>query len=368
MLRSSEEAASVAPGSSTHRLDPVTAESRSLSKNAHHLITDDCIVDHVMTSTAALSGDARHSIDPGVRIVQHRDIRTRLRIGSIAAVVLVSALIGTPATPTVSPGRASTAAAPTAHGPDVPPGGVVRWPGVGIENCEMSGRSWPAYHDACWIPIDLLQEPGVIEVERTRGGVVETTTFRIGEYPYPTQHLTVAPEMANPPDSQLERIRRESDRVGALWSLGGPPRFELPLQAPLDPLPEARSFGSRRLFNGESRDPHSGVDFSAPEGAAVHVAAAGRVMIAADHYFAGRSVFVDHGDDLITMYFHLEHIDVREGDTVERGQVIGSVGSTGRVTGPHLHFGVRWHGARIDPTVLLGDTGRVVGIETTNRD
>jgi murein DD-endopeptidase MepM/ murein hydrolase activator NlpD len=83
------------------------------------------------------------------------------------------------------------------------------------------------------------------------------------------------------------------------------------------------------------------------------------VAIAADHYFSGKSVFIDHGDGLVTMYFHLDRIDVRAGESVERGQVIGTLGSTGRVTGPHLHFGVRWHGARVDPTVLLGDPTRV---------
>jgi len=181
----------------------------------------------------------------------------------------------------------------------------------------------------------------------------------VANYPYPVQRLTVAPEMANPPANQLARIRREGEEVGAVWEAGGPPAFSLPLRSPLDPLPEARSFGSRRFFNDQPRDPHSGIDLSAARGTPVAATERGRVAIAADHFFSGKSVFIDHGDGLVTMYFHLDRIDVRAGESVERGQVIGTLGSTGRVTGPHLHFGVRWHGARVDPTVLLGDPTRV---------
>ncbi len=179
--------------------------------------------------------------------------------------------------------------------------------------------------------------------------------MEIGTYPYPVQHLSVAPEMTDPPADQALRIRRESRRVEAVWTSGGPPVFELPLDPPIIPLPDARSFGARRIFNGEPRSPHGGVDLSAPTGTAVRAAAAGTVVIAASHYFSGNSVFIDHGDDLITMYFHLDRILVAEGDRVAPGEVIGTVGATGRVTGPHLHFGARWHEARIDPMVLLAD-------------
>jgi Peptidase family M23 len=250
----------------------------------------------------------------------------------------------------------------------VSPGGVVRWSGHGIESCRLADLEWKPWADACWYPIDLLQEPGALTLRRTRRGASERFTVTVAGYPYPVQHLKVAPEMTNPPPEQLERIRRESERTSAVWWAGTPLAFQLPLRPPLEPLPEARSFGSRRVFNGEPRDPHGGVDLSAPKGTPVMAAERGRVVIAANHYFSGNSVFIDHGDDLVTVYFHLDRIDVIEGDAVERGQVIGTVGSTGRVTGPHLHFGARWHGARIDPTLLLGDPGRVPEIGPADSD
>jgi murein DD-endopeptidase MepM/ murein hydrolase activator NlpD len=169
--------------------------------------------------------------------------------------------------------------------------------------------------------------------------------------------------MVTPPEAELERIRREAKIVSTLWHRKGPTRFQLPLAPPLNPLPEARSFGSRRVFNGEPRNPHSGVDYSAAIGTPVLAAAAGKVVVADDHYFGGNSVYLDHGDELITMYFHLAEISVSSGDDVEPGDVIGSAGATGRVTGPHLHFGVRWHGARIDPTLLLIDPRDVPAID-----
>lgn len=276
---------------------------------------------------------------------------------ALLTVVLLPADPATSRAAEASPSRAASQAAAAVQ--SVSPGSVVRWPGDGIDRCRLGDIEWLPMAGACWFPIDLLQGPGPLELQRTRRGANERSTVEVTTYPYPVQHLEVAPEMTNPAPEQLERIRRELERVSAVWRSGAPRAFELPLRAPLEPLPEARSFGSRRVFNGEPRDPHSGVDLSAPEGTPVVAAERGRVVIAANHYFSGNSVFIDHGDDLVTVYFHLARIGVREGEAVERGQVIGTVGSTGRVTGPHLHFGVRWHGARIDPTRLLGDPGRV---------
>jgi len=257
-----------------------------------------------------------------------------------------------------SPGAATSAGAPAAAS-SVAPGGVVRWPGRGIDHCRLGDLRWPPWDGACWFAVDLLQEAGPLVLERVRLGSSERLAVTVADYPYAVQRLRVAPEMADPPADQLDRIRLETERVGAVWSLGGTPLFRLPLGPPLAPMPNGRSFGSRRIFNGQPRDPHSGVDLSAPTGTPVLAAERGRVAIASDLYFSGNSVFIDHGGDLVTMYFHLDRIEVRDGEAVERGQVIGTVGSTGRVTGPHLHFGVRWHGARVDPALLLGDPARV---------
>jgi murein DD-endopeptidase MepM/ murein hydrolase activator NlpD len=151
----------------------------------------------------------------------------------------------------------------------------------------------------------------------------------------------------------LRRVERENREVAALWRRRGPRRFTLPLGAPLDPLPSGGRFGSRRIINGQPRSPHGGADYSVGEGATVRSVAEGTVVLVADHFFSGRSVFVDHGDGLLTMYFHLSRVDVEGGAEVGRGDTLGAVGATGRVTGPHLHFGVRWRGARVDPSLLL---------------
>ncbi|HTU01222.1 MAG TPA: M23 family metallopeptidase, partial [Candidatus Sulfotelmatobacter sp.] len=112
-------------------------------------------------------------------------------------------------------------------------------------------------------------------------------------------------------------------------------------------------FGARRIINGESRAPHTGVDFPAAAGTPVLAANAGRVALVADMFFSGRTVVLDHGDGLFTMYFHLQDTVVQPGREVKRGEALGHVGSTGRASGPHLHWGARLTGARIDPNALL---------------
>jgi len=235
----------------------------------------------------------------------------------------------------------------------VAPGGIVRWPGVELLACESGGRRWSPFDGACWYPIDLDRKGSVELVRRSTGGVA-SRTVAVGDYPYPEQRLEVDDKYVAPPADQLPRIEREKRAVAALFRLETPRRFELPLAPPLDPLPDPGRFGARRVFNGQPRSPHSGSDFRATAGTLVRAVAPGRVVLADDHYFAGRSVYVDHGDGLISMSFHLSEILVREGQEVQAGEVVGKVGATGRVTGPHLHFGFRWHGARVDPGLLLG--------------
>jgi murein DD-endopeptidase MepM/ murein hydrolase activator NlpD len=198
-----------------------------------------------------------------------------------------------------------------------------------------------------------------MKLERVRDGRVETTPVRVGAYPYPVERLQVAPGKVNLGPEDAARAEREASQIRRLWGLETPRRFELPLGPPLEPLPAGRSFGNRRILNGEPRSPHSGVDYTASLGEPVLAVADGTVVLAEEHFFAGNSVFVDHGDGLISMSFHLSRIDVKPGDEVRRGQVLGLVGATGRVTGPHLHFAIRWHGARIDAGLLIGPVDQV---------
>ncbi len=234
----------------------------------------------------------------------------------------------------------------------VAPGGLVRWPGAELVSCELDGRRWEPLADACWYPIDLDRR-GEIELVRRSSGGVAARRVRVGDYPYAVQELEVEEKYVAPPADQLRRIAREKKAVAALFRIETQRRFALPLAPPLAPLPEAGRFGARRVFNGERRSPHSGADFRATAGTSVLAVGAGRVVLAGDHYFAGKSVYVDHGDGLISMSFHLSEILVEVGQELSAGDAVGRVGATGRVTGPHLHFGFRWHGARVDPGLLL---------------
>jgi murein DD-endopeptidase MepM/ murein hydrolase activator NlpD len=231
----------------------------------------------------------------------------------------------------------------------------VTWPGADLERCGIGERSWAPMGVACWYPVDLLRPEGTFEVWRRRADDRETRAVSVSAYPYPEQRIDLEDDTrVRLSDAALERSRRESARIAELWPSERPRRFELPLSPPLEKMPSGGRFGSRRIFNGEPRSPHTGSDYSAPAGAAVLAVAAGRVRLAEEHFFAGNSVFIDHGDGLISMYFHLRDILVAVGDEVGRGEKIGRVGATGRASGAHLHFGLRWHGARIDPELLLG--------------
>jgi murein DD-endopeptidase MepM/ murein hydrolase activator NlpD len=234
----------------------------------------------------------------------------------------------------------------------VRPGGVARWHGEGTTACSNGHRVWEPLGATCYYPVDL-EATGTIAVARVRAGVSEGALLVVGGYPYPEQHLTVDDRMVHLSKADLERTRRESAQVGRLWELQTRPRFTLPLAAPLPGTVAGGNFGARRVFNGEPRSPHSGIDYKVAAGTPVLAVAAGRVVLVGDHFFAGKSVYVDHGGGLISMVFHLSRVLVEEGQAVATGHVLGKVGATGRATGPHLHLGFRWHGARVDPAVLL---------------
>ncbi len=170
---------------------------------------------------------------------------------------------------------------------------------------------------------------------------------------FPEQRLTVESKFVNPPKSALLRIDREKKRLGAIYARRTPlPPPASPFVRPVSGDPTSE-FGTRRIFNGEPRAPHAGIDLHADSGTPVVVAGPGRVALAADLYYSGGTVIVDHGGGLFTVYAHLSKIEAKEGATVAAGDAVGLSGATGRVTGPHLHWGAKVGETIFDPRALL---------------
>lgn len=227
----------------------------------------------------------------------------------------------------------------------------------------MKGRSWPALKGICYYPVDLEQKPGTrIAISRAGAGGAHSGHISIEAIDYGTEEITL-PDIpqANPSASDLQRDARDRAKLGRIFTgKESPARFTLPLGPPARPLPPAKSFGVKRVFNGKpASQPHTGIDYATPVGSPVLAVADGTVVMAEDLFFEGNAVFIDHGGGLISMYFHLANIDVKAGQVVKRGHRLGSVGSTGRATGPHLFFGIRWHDARIDPKFVLEAPGKI---------
>lgn len=200
------------------------------------------------------------------------------------------------------------------------------------------------------VPLDQPLGPAAVTVGNGGG---DRRTFEVEAADYREQHLTVKPSYVNPDPEALERIVRERERIGmALAHWSAQPLPDVILAAPLDGR-LSDSFGSRRFFNGEPRSPHRGMDIAGGTGTPITAPRDGKVLLSGDFYFTGNTVILDHGQGLITLYAHLDELDVADGDAVERGERLGTVGATGRVTGPHLHFAVYLNGTPVDPALLL---------------
>jgi murein DD-endopeptidase MepM/ murein hydrolase activator NlpD len=170
---------------------------------------------------------------------------------------------------------------------------------------------------------------------------------------------------AHPSAADLRRDARDRAKLARIFHRReGMPKFTLPLSPPANPLPPGKSFGVKRIFNGKpASQRHTGVDYPTPVGSPVLAVAEGTVVMAEEMFFEGNAVFIDHGDGLISMYFHLADIQVAAGEEVKKGHLLGHVGSTGRATGPHLFFGIRWHDARINPRFVLEEPSKIPSIQ-----
>jgi murein DD-endopeptidase MepM/ murein hydrolase activator NlpD len=242
------------------------------------------------------------------------------------------------------------------------PGGVVtlRIPGAEDERpvVKLDGapvmvvRETDGWRAIVGIPLDT--EPGdrSVAVEQP-GAEPRSLPFQVLPKQYRTQQLKVAPGMVNLSPENEARVARESELIKAALNTFSPAApATLRLRQPV-PGPRSSSFGLRRVFNGESRRPHSGMDIAAPTGTPIQAPAAGKVVDVGEYYFNGGNVMIDHGQGLVTMYCHLSKTVVAVGQELKTGDVIGEVGATGRVTGPHLHWGVALNGTMVDPALFL---------------
>jgi murein DD-endopeptidase MepM/ murein hydrolase activator NlpD len=212
----------------------------------------------------------------------------------------------------------------------------------------QDGPSWVAV-----VGIPLAAPPGIRRVTVRGPDGRQELEFAVGAKRYASQALKVAPGQVNLSAADLARVASDQVRIEhslSHWSEPPPDTLRMP-----QPVPGVRSgsFGLRRIFNGQSRNPHSGMDIAAPAGTPVVLPVAGIVVETGDFFFTGNTVFVDHGRGLISMYCHLRAIDVQPGQRVAAGTRIGAVGMSGRATGPHLHWGLNLNRAWVDPELFL---------------
>lgn len=206
---------------------------------------------------------------------------------------------------------------------------------------------------------DIEAKPGISKLlllATTRRGTIyeRKVPVHIKTKAFRTESFSVPPSFDQMSPETLEEIGREQADFARAFAFSSPERlWEAPFVRPVPQEASASSFGMRRIINGSPRAPHSGTDLSAPFGTEVVASNYGRVVLIGNYFFAGGSVVLDHGGGLFTMYFHLSELRVEQGSSVKRGDIIGLSGASGRVTGPHLHWGARLSGARINPLELL---------------
>lgn len=207
--------------------------------------------------------------------------------------------------------------------------------------------------------IDMGMKPQTLvlkaKIERREGPAASVEIPLLIELrKYPSTRLDVAPAMANPPAKEMETIRRESILVADVLSMVSPDWLaEGPFQSPLPAYEPYPNFGQQRIYNKTVASVHAGVDISAPRGTEAAAPNAGRIVLAARLYFSGYTVIIDHGRGVFTFCCHFDELLVKRGDLVRKGQAIAKVGSTGRSTGPHLHWSVKVLSARVDPFSLV---------------
>jgi murein DD-endopeptidase MepM/ murein hydrolase activator NlpD len=207
------------------------------------------------------------------------------------------------------------------------------------------------------VGIPLSVKPGSETLSLTMlDGSLSTLSFSVQDKHYTEQRLTITNQrQVNPNNDDMVRINRESAEMGAAFSSWDETQAPvMQMRAPVDGV-RSSSFGLKRFFNDQPRAPHSGMDIAAAEGTPIFSPAPGVVRATGNYFFNGNTIILDHGHGLITLYCHMNTIDVAVGDKIETGEQIGKVGQTGRVTGPHLHWSINLNNVRVDPALFIAE-------------
>jgi murein DD-endopeptidase MepM/ murein hydrolase activator NlpD len=231
---------------------------------------------------------------------------------------------------------------------------------------EWGGRSVPLWSENAsenqrkgLLAVDLEKAPGEYELKitgQTAGGekIICNAMITVRKGQFATEKLQVGKQFVEPSPEQIKRADEERQKLRDIFDRVTPERlWDGKFRIPLDGVTTGSNFGKRRILNGNPGSPHGGADLPGATGTPVHAAQRGRVVLAEELFFAGNTVVVDHGLGIYTFYGHLSEIDVKVGDALEAGAVLGKVGATGRVTGPHLHWGLTVERARVNPLQLV---------------
>jgi murein DD-endopeptidase MepM/ murein hydrolase activator NlpD len=209
-------------------------------------------------------------------------------------------------------------------------------------------------HWLALVGLSLSAKPGSHTLQYNIGGKASKLSFQVRDKKYEEQHITLKNKrMVNPYKNDMKRIRDNQARSRKAFASWDAQRIaELGFATPVEGRLSG-TFGKKRFFNGQPRRPHSGLDIAAPTGTPIISPASGTIIETGDYFFNGNTVFIDHGEGLITMFCHMDSIGVKVGQQVAQGETVGTVGMTGRVTGPHLHWTVSLNNNRIDPGLFL---------------
>jgi len=249
---------------------------------------------------------------------------------------------------------------------------------LGAVTGEIAGRPvrfWPGASAREWnglagIHLDAAPGSATLKIQGTTASGASATarvSLVVERYRYETRQLTVDPKMVNPPENELARIKEETQAMADAFAILTPERlWRGAFDAPVPGAPNS-AFGRLTITNGKPAGRHQGADFRAAAGTPVHAPNAGRVVLARNLYFAGNTVIIDHGLGVFSLLAHLSRIDVQPGTVVGRGEVVGQSGATGRVTGPHLHWAVRFGEMTVDPMSLISAVSHLADEDPPHR-